>query len=435
MITQKENDLLTDIRPGSPAGELVRRYWQPAALVDEFSSERPLVPVTLLGEKLVAFRDERGRYGLMERHCPHRGADLCFGRLEDGGLRCSFHGWLFDVEGRCLEQPAEPAGSRSHEHLKQRAYPCQERNGIVFAYLGPGAPPPFPDFDCFLASQAYTFAFKGLIECNWLQAVEVGIDPAHASFLHRFFEDEGTAASYGKQFRAEAGSGVPLTRILREHPRPLINAYDADYGIRIVTTRDIGDGQRHYRITNLVFPNAITIPMSAEMTITQWHVPVTNQSCYWYAIFTSFGAPVDRDLMRRQRLELYELPQYRPRLNKSNGYGFNAEEQKSRTYTGMGTDINVHDQWAVESMGEIQDRTREHLGKSDVAIVKYRKKLKEAIAAAQQGRALPALPQAGTVLDMRGPIAVDLIGAAGDPSCWNEFDATRRARAAWAQER
>lgn len=425
MITQQENQLLIDILPGSLAGDLMRRYWQPAALVDEFRDERPLVPVTLMGERLVLFRDEQGRYGLMERHCPHRGADLCFGRLEDGGLRCAFHGWLFDVTGQCLEQPAEPAGSRSHAHLQHRAYPCQERNGIVFAYLGAGAPPPLGDFDCFAAPYEYTFAFKGLVECNWLQAVEVGIDPAHASFLHRFLEDEAPEASYGKQFRGAVNAGgTPLTRLLREHPRPVISVEEIDYGLRIVTTRDVDVAQRHYRVTNLIFPNAIVIPMSDEMTITQWQVPVDNHSSYWFAIFTSFGATVDKDLMRQQRLALYELPEYRPRLNRSNDYGFNAEEQRTQTYTGMGTDINVHDQWAVESMGPIQDRTREHLGKSDVAIVKFRKMLKSAIASARPAQAVSG-----------NPVAVDFIGQRDDENCWMEFDRQRRTGARWASSR
>jgi phenylpropionate dioxygenase-like ring-hydroxylating dioxygenase large terminal subunit len=424
VITQKENQLLTDILPGTAAGDLVRRYWQPAALVDEMRAERPLVPVTLMGERLVLFRDEQGRYGLMERQCPHRGADLCFGRLEDGGLRCAFHGWLFDVTGQCLEQPAEPTGSRSHQHLKHRAYPCQERNGIVFAYLGAGSPPPLGEFDCFTAPSEYTFAFKGLIECNWLQAVEVGIDPAHASFLHRFLEDEPPDAAYGKQFRGTGNTGVPLTRVLREHQRPEISVQEIDYGLRIITTRDIDSAQRHYRVTNLVFPNAIVIPMSDEMTITQWHVPIDNHSCYWYAIFTSFGAPVEKERMREQRLALYELPEYRPRVNRSNDYGFSAEEQKTQTYTGMGTDINVHDQWAVESMGAIQDRTREHLGKSDVAIVRFRKILKSAIESGRPPEPIHA-----------NPVAVDLIGECANHDCWMEFDRQRRSRAKWVASR
>ena len=161
---------------------------------------------------------KQGRYGLIDRHCAHRGADLAFGRLENGGLRCAFHGWLFDVSGQCLETPAEPKDSVLCKGIKQRAYPVIEKGGILWAYLGEGEPPAFPEIDCFVAPDAYTFAFKGHIKCNWLQALEVGIDPAHASFLHRFFEDEDTSSAYGKQFRgASAGSDMPMTKILREY--------------------------------------------------------------------------------------------------------------------------------------------------------------------------------------------------------------------------
>ena len=191
------------------------------------------------------FRDGEGRYGLLDRDCPHRGADLAFGRLEDGGLRCAFHGWLFGTDGKCLETPAEPAGSNLCKNLRQRAFPVVERGGILFAYLGTGEPPAFPELDCFIAPAPHTFAFKGLFECNWLQALEVGIDPAHASFLHRFFEDEDIAHGYGKQFRgASAGTDLPMTRILREHERPIINVERTEYGLRLIALREIDRSAR-----------------------------------------------------------------------------------------------------------------------------------------------------------------------------------------------
>ncbi|HWK15716.1 MAG TPA: aromatic ring-hydroxylating dioxygenase subunit alpha, partial [Rhizobiaceae bacterium] len=380
MMSQEQNDLITRIGPKDPAGKLMRMYWQPAALVDELDGPRPIRPVRLLGENFVLFRDEKGRYGLLDRDCPHRGADLAFGRLEDGGLRCAFHGWLFSVDGECLQTPAEPANSPLCKNIRQRSYPVVEKSGILWAYLGEGEPPAFPDIDCFVAPDAYTFAFKGLMCCNWLQALEVGIDPAHASFLHRFFEDEDPAAAYGKQFRsASADSELPMTKILREYDRPIINVEHTEYGLRLIALREIDEERTHVRVTNQLFPHAFVIPMSTDMTITQWHVPVDDTHCYWYAIFTSYGAPVDKKLMREQRLKLYELPDYVSRKNKSNDYGFDPHEQATETYTGMGADINVHDQWAVESMGPIQDRTREHLGQSDKAIIQYRRILRQEI--------------------------------------------------------
>src|SRR5688500_8114118 len=172
MISAEQNELMTRVGPGAPAGKLLRRYWQPVALADELQGERPVKAVKVFGENLVLFK-EKNSYGLLERHCPHRGADLAYGRLEAGGLRCAFHGWLFDVQGRCLETPAEPESNRMCEHIRQKAYPVVEKSGVLFAYLGEGAAPAFPRFDCFVAPAEYTFAFKGYWDCNWLQALEV----------------------------------------------------------------------------------------------------------------------------------------------------------------------------------------------------------------------------------------------------------------------
>ena len=433
MLTSERNALLTQSGPGTPLGAFMRQYWQPAALVDEFDGPRPVRQVRLLGEDLVLFRDEAGRYGLLDRHCAHRGTDLSFGRAEDGGLRCPFHGWLFDAHGACLEQPAEPLGSSFCQTVRQKSYPCIEASGIVFAFLGEGEPPGLPGFDCFTAPAAYTFAFKGLIECNWLQALEVGIDPAHASYLHRFEHDEDPQAAYGKQFRgATMGADMPMTRILREFGRPRIEVEATEYGLRIAALRQLSDTEMHVRITNMAFPHAFVIPMSKDMTITQWHVPVDDTHCYWHAIFTSFTEPVDKAQMRRQRLALYELPDYVPRVGRRNAYGFDPAEQASRTYTGMGEDINVHDQWAVESMGAIQDRTKEHLGASDKAIAAYRRLLLRAIRDVAEGRKpLLAVP-AGEAGRIRGPASIDAIGpVAGWEGHWREQDRRRREQAPW----
>ncbi|UTD26856.1 aromatic ring-hydroxylating dioxygenase subunit alpha [Bradyrhizobium sp. WD16] len=433
MMSQEQNDLITRIGPGTPAGKLMRKYWQPAALIEELEGARPIKPLRLLGQDLVLFRDETGRYGLIDRDCPHRGADLAFGRLENGGLRCAFHGWLFDADGKCLETPAEPVNSRLCEGIRQRAYPVTEKAGILWAYLGEDAPPAFPDLDCFTAPGAYTFAFKGLFECNWLQALEVGIDPAHASFLHRFFEDEDTSTAYGRQFRgASAGSDLPMTKILREYDRPIINVESTEYGMRLIALRQLDDERTHVRVTNQLFPHGFVIPMSTEMTITQWHVPVDDENCYWYAIFTSYSAPVDKNKMREQRLELYELPHYRSRRNRANDYGFDAKEQAAETYTGMGADINVHDQWAVESMGPIQDRTREHLGQSDKAIVQYRRLLRQEIDKVAKGETPLLVLDEAHAKAIQGPATMDGIGPTrGWEAYWMEVDVNRRRGAPW----
>ncbi len=433
MISAEQNERLTRVGPGTPGGKVLRHYWQPVALVDELEGKRPVRPVRALGQDFVLFRDEAGRIGLLDRDCPHRNADLAFGRLEDGGLRCPFHGWLFDVTGKCLETPAEPEGSTLCTRIKQRSYPVEIRSGIIFAYLGESAAPPFPAFDCFAAPDTHTFAFKGLIECNWLQALEVGIDPAHASFLHRFFDDGDEKESYGKQFRATSdGSDLPMTYVLREFPRPRIEVDNTPYGLRVTALRGINDATTHVRVTNLFFPQAFVIPMSAEMTITQWHMPVDDTRCYWIAIFTSFAGPVDRPRMRAQRLENYALPDYLPKKGRQNDYGFDAEEQASKTYTGMGEDINVHDQWAVESQGAIQDRTRETLASSDKAIAANRRLLMRAMAAVEEGKR-PALLQEDATAGLTGPGTIDTMAPAATwETHWRQAVERRRGAAPWA---
>ena len=434
MMSQERNERFTRAGKGRPAGEVLRRYWQPAALVEELSGERPVVPVTLLGERLVLFRDNEGELGLIGRHCLHRGADLSFGRREDNGLRCPFHGWHYDRDGQCLEQPGEPEGSRMHRRIRTTAYPVVEKNGIVFAYLGPDEPPCFPAFDCFRAPDTHVFAFKGLWECNWLQALEIGIDPAHASFLHRFLEDEDPKDGYGRQFRDRAAdTNMPMTRLLREYPRPEIQVEDTEFGFTLTALRHMENGLTHVRVTNQIFPAAICIPMSREMTITQWHAPIDDENCYWYSMFTSFDTPVDKKLMREQRLKEHRLPDYAPLKNRRNNYRFDPGEQATLTYTGMGLDINVHDQWAVEGMGPIQDRTREHLGRTDVGIIRYRRML---------GAAMEGLAGGDeTVLPMRngvdvtgivGPLSNDAIAETADwEAASARADRERRSACPW----
>lgn len=435
-----ENEKMTRTGPGTPAGAWMRSYWQPVALTEELEGPRPVVAVRLLGEDLVLFRDESGSLGLVDRRCAHRGADLSLGRLEDGGLRCYFHGWLFDGAGRCRETPAEPVGSTLASRVTLTSYPVRECNGVVWAYLGQGEPPNLPALDCFLAPAKYTFAFKGYLDCNWLQALEVGIDPAHASYLHRFEQDDDTGDAYGKQFRnVSLGTDLPMTRILREYGRPEILNARTEYGQRIVALRRIdGEGRdgsaTHVRITHQVFPHGITIPLSAAMSITQWHVPIDDTSCYWYAMFTSLDQPVDRRTMREQRLEGITLPDYKPVRNRANQYLFDPEEQKTSTYTGLGQDINVHDQMAVEGQGLIHDRTREHLSRSDKAIVTYRRMVLAAIDAVAAGESPELLLKDTADVESRGPIPLDGIGPTGHwETFWSGAIDELRRESPWAQ--
>ncbi|MCY4238038.1 MAG: aromatic ring-hydroxylating dioxygenase subunit alpha [Rhodospirillaceae bacterium] len=431
MLTAKQNIRLTRTGRGTVGGSLMRRYWQPVALSEELAPAntggRPVKPVRLLGEDLVLFRDEQGRIGLIDRHCCHRGADMAYGRLEGGGLRCSFHGWLYDVTGACLEQPAEPKGSDLHTRVRQPAYPCIERNGMVFAFLGDTAAPSLPDLDCLMAPESFSFAWKGWWDCNWLQALEVGIDPAHASFLHRFFHDEEDEV-YGQQFRGQTDS-IAQTKVFRENDQPEINVETTDYGLRLITTRDLGGGRKHVRVTSQIFPHGIVIPISATMNITQWHVPIDDENCYWYTLFTDFAHPVDQAQMRADRIKSCVLPDYRSIHSRADHWGYDPVEQQTRTYTGMGDDINFHDQWAVESPGRIQDRTKENLGTTDVGIMACRRMLRKALSAEEQGR--PLSLEVGVPLETR-PLAIDTIGPAEDwKTVWLDHERARRARSPW----
>lgn len=449
----EQNELLTRVGPGTACGAVMRSYWQPVALVDEFDAKldprmaaRPVKAVRILGQDLVLFRDAQGRWGLLDRDCPHRGADLSFGRNEGDGLRCPFHGWKFDVAGACLETPAEPVGSKLCERVTQRSYPVVEQSGVLFAWFGEEgeAPPPFPRFDCFVAPSSHTFAFKGLWNCNWLQAFEVGIDPAHPSFLHRFLSDEPLAAigdnPAGKQFRSAAAGEIggerwPMTRIMREFHRPEISFENMPWGLQLTALRTMTDELTHVRVTQAIFPHTFVIPLSETLTITQMHVPVDDTHTYWYSIFTSFGGAVDKEAMRAQRLQFISLPDYVPKSGRHNDWGFNPDEQRTRTYLGMGEeDINVHDQWAVESMGAIADRTREHLGTSDKVIMANRRVLLKAIETVQAGGVPPGAADPENAGALVGPDTVDGIAPAGEwPTWWREQVRAKRERAPWAK--
>ena len=434
MLSAADNERVTRTGPGTPAGGLLRAYWQPAALVSELSADRQVTPIRLLGEDLVLFGSDGGGWGLVSRFCAHRGVDLAFGRVEDGGLRCLYHGWLYAADGRCMEQPAEPEHSRFHEKIRIASYPCVEKNGIVFAYLGAGDPPPFPGYDCFTAPEEYTFAFKGLWECNWLQGVEGGIDPSHVSFLHRFLQED-PRESYGQQFREEvAGTGKTLSAIVGESFRPDIEVESAEHGLRVYAIRQLDEQTRHVRITNLVFPNAFVVPFGNDKVFCQWHVPIDDENHYWYMILYDFAAVTDRETLLAQRLQGVSLPDYRPLRNRRNNWGFDPAEQRNLTYTGMGLDINVHDQWAVESMGAIQDRTVERLGVSDRAVTANRRLLLKAIDAHGAGAALPAHPADGPqAARLTGPTAIDSVcPSIGWEEHWREREAGRRAESPWA---
>ena len=241
---------------------------------------------------LVVWRDETGEPHVQDAFCPHLGAHLGHGGLVDNcQIVCPFHGWKFDATGRCLDTPAEPVGSTLCQRIKQRSYPVQEHAGVLFAWLGDegSTPPPFPRFDCFAAPSTHVFAFKGLWKCNWLQAFEVGLDPAHTSFLHRFLNDAPLESigdnPAGKQFRSASagdfgGERWPMTRVMREFHRPDISHEAKPWGLQITTLRPMTEELTHVRVTHGIFPYTFVIPLSETLTITQMHMPVDDENTY-----------------------------------------------------------------------------------------------------------------------------------------------------------
>ena len=429
MLSPEQNDRLTHTGPGTPMGAVMRRYWQPFALVEELPDERPVRDIRVLGEDLVVFRDDRGRYGALARHCAHRAGDLAYGRCEDGGLRCPYHGWLYAVDGRCLEQPAEPAGSTYHQRIRQPAYPCVARNGIVYGYMGGGEAPALPGFDWFDAPASHSFAFKALQRANWLQAVEGEIDPAHLSYLHRYLDDDAEGdGSYGfRQFLAAADeSDVSVTAILREVTNPRLEIERTDFGVRIFALRDRGD-VTYVRVTNYLFPHSAVVAIG-DWTLVQVHVPIDDASNWRYDVFYDFRAPIDAAALRAEKLKTYELPGYAPKRNMENRYGFSAAEQSAGTYAGVGYDFNIHDTMILEGQGAIQDRSRENLAYTDMAIIAARKMLTEALDGAIP---LPMTEPAEARLDHL--VSIDAIAPAGAwRRAWVAKQIERRARSVWA---
>jgi hypothetical protein len=256
--------------------------------------------------------------------------------------------------------------------------------------------------------------------------------------LHRFFFDESLDDTYGKQFRGASAGDIdgqrwPMTKVMREFDQPKITTDPMPYGMRLTALRAMNEQLTHVRVTNAIFPHTFVIPLSETMTITQMHIPVDDTHTYWYSVFTSFDQPVDKEAMRNQRLRFISLPDYIPKSGRHNNWGYNPEEQNSRTYLGMGEeDINVHDQWACESMGPIQDRTREHLGTSDTAIMANRRLLIKAIDDVEAGKLPLGMAQADIAAQRVGPDTVDGIAPAATwEQWWRDAVQHKRDGAPW----
>jgi phenylpropionate dioxygenase-like ring-hydroxylating dioxygenase large terminal subunit len=381
MMTRDENQLLTQTGPGTPCGDLLRRYWQPVALSEELESGGAPLPVVLMGEELVIFRDEKGRIGVLDAHCCHRGADLSYGRLEDGGLRCIYHGWLYDVHGTILEQPGEPNKGENRHMLRLRSFPCQEIGGLILAYIGPGEPPLLPKYEFLQVPDDQRFVSKIHHQCNYLQSNEGNIDPVHLSFLHRNLED-----SASDRRRRVTGGELSPNALYGADVAPRIDVEPTDFGLRIFSVRALDAEKIYFRTSNFVMPNFSAFPgqTAAEGYSINWHVPIDDTSHWKFVIVFSREKALDQAIVLRGRDEL--TPDYRMQRNKANRYLQDRGSMKTQSFSGIGHAFQAQDACVIEGAGVIQDRTKEHLVTSDKAIVAARKLLVKGIQDVMQGR-------------------------------------------------
>lgn len=358
MLNVEENQLLTRIGPGTPMGAMFRRYWAPALLSEEVAeADGTPVRVRLLGEQLVAFRDSQGRVGLLEEHCPHRGASLALGRNEENGLRCIYHGWKYEVTGQCVETPTEPAESDYKRKVRANGYPTREAGGIVWAYMGPpDKEPPFPEFQWLRLPPSHAHAFKTLEECNYAQALEGGLDHAHAAILHR-------GAPWGT---VNPNKVVERQLVPRQYVQP------TKYGFRYVAVRRADDDTELVRIIGYVAPWWTLVPpdgygasdQSGDRIVNAW-VPRDDASTWHFQYFYDPGGPVDVE-WRIQRGGHHLNVGYRKVRNLDNWYLQERQAMKTESMSGL-EGILTQDHAVNETQGPILDRTREHLAASDVA--------------------------------------------------------------------
>ena len=383
MITNAENQLLTQTNRGAPAGELLRRYWQPVALAEDLPSGGAPIPLTILGESLALFRDELQRIGLLGIHCSHRGTDLSYGRVEDGGLRCLYHGWLYDIHGHCLEQPGEPGGGAHRDAIRHLAYPCQERGGIIFTYMGPGDPPLLPNYEFLNQPPGHFYVYKVFHDCNYLQANEGNIDPVHLSYLHRFLERKE------ERYAGVRGTDDSHYNLIAKSEAPTLDVEVTDFGVRIYSVRRMGGDMSYLRVSNFILPNLSAFPgqTGGEGYGVNWHVPIDDTHHWKYCFVFSRSAPLDQSIIDRSRAEIDE--RYQPVRNETNRFMQDRASMQTQTYTGMGSGFQTHDAFATGSQGAIQDRTKENVVSSDIAIIAARKLMQKALRDIQEGREPP----------------------------------------------
>ena len=392
MLRKEESDLLTRTGPDTPGGLLFRSYWIPALLSDELPEpDCPPVRVKLLSERLIAFRDTTGRCGLIDEFCAHRGVSLWFGRNEDCGLRCPYHGWKYDVTGQCVDVPSEPSESGFARKIGLKSYPLVERGGVLWTYMGaPDKQPPLPEWEFCTVPRKQSFTTKRLQESNWLQAMEGGIDSSHVSWLHRGDLDSDPL------FKGAKGNQYNLS-----DARPVFEVVESPGGLYIGARRNAEDGRYYWRITQWVMPSFTMIaPRGNHSVHGHFWIPIDDESCWaWSYDYHPLRELTEAELgaMRAGKgIHVKYAPgSYRPLANKDNDYLIDREAQKAgRTFSGV-EGIAMQDASLQESMGPIVDRTKENLVSTDNGIIMARHRLLRAVKAlAEKGVTPPGVDAA-----------------------------------------
>lgn len=357
-------------------GNLMRRYWMPALLSEEIAApDCPPVRVRLLGEDLVAFRDSNGSVGLLGERCAHRGTSLFFGRNEECGLRCIYHGWKYDIGGNVVDTPAEPAESDFRTKLRHLSYPCQEVAGMIFTYMGPVDKCPFlPRYEWTGLEREQVYPIKSFLECNYLQGIEGDFDSSHTSFLHN--------------------NNIQNSEILKRDGAPTLVAEDTSYGVRTISIRKHGSDQIYVRTSPYIMPSFSIVPgpptarfAEDDLRGFRFWVPIDDTTT-WLYILNMRKKPLDD--RERQGLRSWIDVDYKRLRNLHNDYLIDRKLQRNRLYSGIEA-VNAAEQdgCATESMGAIYDRSKEHLGYSDKTIIALRQILLKSVTGLQQGKDPP----------------------------------------------